>query len=134
MSPALEPTITEAFKANPFFFLASTALAAVAGLFALVALALLFKKPKLSIVLGALAVIGSLAAFGFGALGWTLAVSRVDGAASTPSLSASDRARITSWGHAEASFCLKHGALVSVLPFLGGLVGLGVGVARRKAT
>ena len=128
----IAPTVLDVFKANPFFFLLSTAIAALAGVLALVALLLLIRKPKLAIGLGALAVVASLAAFGAGALGWTLAVSRVDGATSAPGLSAADRARLTSYGYAEARLCLEHGALVSALPFLAGAVGVLAGVARTK--
>jgi hypothetical protein len=129
---AIAPTFSDAFKANPFFFLVSTALAAAAGVLALIAIVLVFKKPKLAIVVGALGVLGSLGAFGFGALGWALAAQRVDNAASYPGLTDSDRARLTTYGYAEARICLLHGALVSALPILAAAVGLAGGVLRRK--
>lgn len=129
----MEPTLVDAFKANPFFFLASTVLAVAAGVLALVALVVALKKPVGAIVLGAISIFVALGALGFGALGWTLAVSRVDGAASHPGLSDSDRERLTTYGYAEARYCLIHGALVSALPLLGGIAGVGLGVRRRKA-
>ena len=128
----LTPTFSEAFKANPFFFMVSTALAAAAFVLAVIALAFLWKKPIVTVVLAGLALLGSLAAFGFGTLGWTLAVSRVDAAASYPGLTDADRDRLTHYGYAEARICLVHGALVSVVPFVAG-VGLAfAGVKRRK--
>ena len=128
----MQPEFSEAFKANPFFFVVSTGIAVAAGVVALGALLLVIKKPKIAIVVGALAVLGSLAAFGFGLLGRTLAVSRVDGAASHPGLTNADRERITTYGYAEARICLVHGALVSALPLLGGITGVLLGIARHR--
>jgi hypothetical protein len=128
----LQPELTEPFKANPFFFSASTGLAVAAGVIALLALVSLFRKPKVAIVLGALAALVSLGAFGFGLLGRTLAVSRVDGAASAPKLTDADRARITTTGYAEARVCLVHGALVSVLPLVGGIGVAAAAIARAR--
>ena len=128
----ISPTFSEAFKANPFFFLVSTGIAVAATVIALIAIAFLRKKPIVTIVLAALALVGSLAAFGFGTLGWTLAVSRVDAAASYPGLSDADRDRLKSYGYAEARLCLEHGALVSVLPFVAGIGMVFIGVTRRR--
>ena len=56
----MQPEFSEAFKANPFFFVVSTGIAVAAGVVALGALLLVIKKPKIAIVVGALAVLGSL--------------------------------------------------------------------------
>jgi hypothetical protein len=127
----MQSALSDPFRADPFFFGAATALAVVAGVVALVAWIILFKKPKIGIVIGALAVLGSLAAFGFGALGWSLAENRVDGAASHPGLSSADRDRITTKGYAEARVCLTHGTLAAALPFVAGAAALALSIARR---
>jgi hypothetical protein len=134
MVPRMEPSLIDAFKQNPLFFLIACFFGGLGLALSLLGLILASRGSKIGIVIGLVAVLSGFGALGSGVVGWVMARNMVEAAAAAPGLSASDRSRLMEHGTAEALYSLEVGIAASALPLLIGMGACGLGIAKRKPT
>jgi hypothetical protein len=91
-----------------------------------------FRKRTAAQILGGMAVALGLTAAGMGVVGRTLAESKVESVLVGSSIDPSQKERIRAEGMREASVCVAVGAGTGALPFLLGVLALGLGLALQK--
>jgi hypothetical protein len=123
----------EAFRECGFPAFAVLALTIVAMVIGLVAVSLAILKPRIGLILSALALAVSCSVPGTGAAGTAYGRRMVEGAVSGASVAPELRERIRQQGYAEAAQCTSLGVGFGALPLLLSLGALGLAFARRRA-
>lgn len=131
MFPA-EPTLLDAFKANPFFMALSVLLGAAGLVLAIVGLALALRGSRAGLVVGIAAALNGLGAVGVGAVGTMVGRAHVEAVLAAPGLAEKDKERLRVYGEAEASYSLKLGLGAGLLPLLGGVAAVVIAGKRRQ--
>jgi hypothetical protein len=103
----------------------------LALLFALVAVGVAVLRPRIGILIAAVAVAASCTPGGAGILGTQLGRAKVDAVLAGPAIDPEVRERIRNVGYAEAAQCTPLGLGGSVPPLVLALVALAVAAARR---
>lgn len=131
MTPVVEPSLLDAVKHNPTFFLLTIMVGSPSFVAGLAGLVSALRKGQHGRLLGVLSIGGAALALALSVAGWRLARASVEGAPSFPGLNDAEKTALADGGYAEALFTLWFG-LGAAVPLL--LLGAAAIVISRPTT